>query len=134
MRPDDGRAIPTFIRQALRGEPLTVAGDGQQTRSVCFVDDTVDGVLALLRSGHPGPVNIGSPHELPVVELARRIIELTGSPSDVVHVDRPQDDPMVRQPRIDLAREVLGWKPQVGLEEGLARTIEWFRREGSRGA
>jgi dTDP-glucose 4,6-dehydratase len=133
MRPNDGRAIPTFIRQALRDEPLTVAGDGRQTRSVCYVDDTVEGVLALLRSDHPGPVNIGSPNELPVVELARRIIDITGARSSVVHIDRPQDDPMVRQPKIDLAREVLGWKPEVDLDEGLKRTVEWFRREDSLG-
>jgi dTDP-glucose 4,6-dehydratase len=127
MRPDDGRAIPTFIRQALRGEPVTVAGDGMQTRSVCYVDDTVEGLLRLLRSDHSGPMNIGSPSELPVVDLARRIIALTGSSSQLRFIDRPQDDPMVRQPRIGLATEVLGWGPRVTLDEGLMNTIKWFR-------
>jgi dTDP-glucose 4,6-dehydratase len=127
MRPDDGRAIPTFINQALRGEPITVSGDGSQTRSVCYVSDLVEGILRLLRSSHPGPMNIGNPSELSVLELAETIRRMTGSRSQVTFVPRPQDDPMVRQPRIDLAREVLGWKPEVGLAEGLGRTIEWFR-------
>lgn len=128
MRPDDGRAIPTFIRQALRGDPLTVAGDGTQTRSVCFVDDLVVGVLALADSPEAGPVNLGNPHELAVVDLARWIIDLCGSRSDVVHVARPVDDPSVRRPDTTLARERLGWEPVVTVEEGLRRTIEWFRR------
>ncbi len=127
MRPNDGRAIPTFIRQALRGEPLTVAGDGSQTRSVCYVDDLVNGILALVRSGHPGPVNIGNPHELTVLELAQRILTLSGSESGIVFVERPQDDPSVRQPDITLARAELGWEPTVALDEGLERTIAWFR-------
>jgi dTDP-glucose 4,6-dehydratase len=126
MRPNDGRAIPTFIRQALSGEPVTVAGDGQQTRSVCYVDDTVEGVLRLLRSDHAGPMNIGGPAELPVVELARQIISLTGSTSPLRFIDRPQDDPMVRRPRIELAARHLGWKPEVDLADGLRRTIQWF--------
>ena len=127
MRPDDGRAIPTFISQALRGEPITVSGDGTQTRSVCYVSDLVEGILRLLRSSHPGPMNIGNPGELTVLELAEMIRRMTGSQSPITFIPRPQDDPMVRQPRIDLAGEVLGWKPAVGLEEGLGRTIEWFR-------
>ena len=127
MRPNDGRAIPTFIRQALAGEPLTVAGDGSQTRSVCYVDDLVEGILRLLWSSHPGPVNIGNPNELTVLELAETIRRMTGSSSPITFVPRPQDDPTVRQPRIELAGEVLGWKPEIGLEEGLSRTIEWFR-------
>jgi dTDP-glucose 4,6-dehydratase len=127
MRPNDGRAIPNFIRQALSGEPLTVAGDGSQTRSVCYVDDLVEGILRLLWSSHPGPVNIGNPNELTVLELAETIRRMTGSSSAITFVPRPQDDPMVRQPRIELAGEVLGWKPEIGLEEGLGRTIEWFR-------
>jgi dTDP-glucose 4,6-dehydratase len=127
MRPHDGRAIPAFISQALRGDPITVAGDGAQTRSVCYVSDLVEGILRLLRSSHPGPMNIGNPSELSVLELAEIIRRMTGSQSPITFVPRPQDDPMVRQPRIDLAREVLGWKPEVGLEDGLARTIEWFR-------
>jgi dTDP-glucose 4,6-dehydratase len=132
MRPDDGRAIPTFIRQALRGEPLTVAGDGLQTRSVCYVDDTVEGVLRMLRSEHPGPVNIGGAAELPVVELARRIISITGSKSRVRYIARPQDDPMVRRPRIELAADVLDWKPEIDLDEGLGRTIRWFEDQLAR--
>jgi dTDP-glucose 4,6-dehydratase len=127
MQPNDGRAIPTFIRQALAGEPLTVAGDGSQTRSVCYVDDLVEGILRLQWFGHPCPVNIGNPNELSVLELAETIRRMTGSSSPITFVPRPQDDPMVRQPRPELAGEVLGWKPEVGLEEGLSRTIEWFR-------
>ena len=126
MRPNDGRAIPTFIRQALRGEPLTVAGDGQQTRSVQYVDDLIEGLLRLLRSDHPGPMNIGNPHELTVLELAERIRDLVGGTSEIEFIDRPQDDPMVRQPDITLATQVLGWKPEVALDEGLRRTIDWF--------
>ena len=128
MRPHDGRAIPTFICQALRGEPLTVAGDGEQTRSVCYVDDEVDGLLALLFSGHPGPMNVGNPGELSINKLAERVIEIVGSGGEVVRVPLPKDDPTVRQPDISLAQQVLGWSPQVSLEEGLRRTVEWFRR------
>lgn len=128
MRPDDGRAIPNFIRQALRGQPLTVAGDGSQTRSICYVDDLVAGVLALVDRDEPGPVNLGNPHELSMLELARWIIELAGSSSTIVHVDRPVDDPSVRRPDTTLARERLGWEPVVPIEDGLLRTIEWFRR------
>jgi dTDP-glucose 4,6-dehydratase len=127
MRPNDGRAIPTFICQALRGDPITVAGDGQQTRSVQFVDDLVEGVVRLLRSDHPGPMNIGNPHELTVRELAERIRDLVGSSSELVFVPRPQDDPEIRQPDITLARSVLGWEPTVTIDEGLKRTIDWFR-------
>ncbi len=127
MRPDDGRAIPTFIRQALDDEPITVAGDGLQTRSVCYVDDLVEGLTRLLHSGHPGPMNIGNPQELTVLALAGKVRDLVGSTSPVVFVPRPEDDPCVRQPDISLARAVLGWQPRVGLEEGLQRTINWFR-------
>lgn len=127
MRPNDGRAIPTFIRQALRGEPITVAGDGSQTRSVCYVDDLIEGILRLLWSAHPGPVNIGNPTELSMLDLAETIRRMTGSDSPITFIPRPQDDPMVRQPKIELAGGLLGWKPEVGLEDGLARTIEWFR-------
>ncbi|MFN8156688.1 MAG: UDP-glucuronic acid decarboxylase family protein [Candidatus Nanopelagicales bacterium] len=127
MRPHDGRAIPEFIGQALAGRPLTVAGDGAQTRSVCYVDDLVEGILALLDSGHPGPMNIGNPAELPVLDLARTIIELTGSSSEIVFVPRPEDDPQVRRPDVTLAERELSWKPRVPLEEGLTRTIDWFR-------
>ncbi|MGY1786714.1 UDP-glucuronic acid decarboxylase family protein [Geodermatophilus sp. SYSU D00698] len=130
MRPNDGRAIPTFIRQALAGEPLTVAGDGSQTRSVCYVDDLVEGIVRLLRSDHPGPMNIGNPGEMSVLDLAKLVVEVTGSTSAVEFIERPQDDPTVRQPDITLAREVLGWEPAVPVEEGLARTVDWFRTRG----
>jgi dTDP-glucose 4,6-dehydratase len=127
MRPNDGRAIPTFISQALRGEPITVAGDGSQTRSVCYVDDLVEGILRLLRSAHPGPMNLGNPNELSVLELAETVKQLMQSESPITFIPRPEDDPMVRQPKIGLANEVLGWKPEIGLQEGLQRTIAWFR-------
>jgi dTDP-glucose 4,6-dehydratase len=127
MRPHDGRAIPTFIRQALAGEPVTVAGDGLQTRSVCYVDDLVDGVLALARSGHPGPINIGNPDEMSVLQIAEDVLSATGSHSVVEHVARPVDDPQVRRPDTTLAEEVLGWRPTVDWQEGLATTVEWFR-------
>ncbi len=127
MRPNDGRAIPTFIRQALRGEPVTVAGDGSQTRSVCYVDDLVDGLLRLLRSDLPGPVNLGNPHELSMLALAEQIVALTDSTSEITFIPRPTDDPTVRQPDITLARTELGWEPKVSIEQGLRRTIAWFR-------
>jgi len=127
MRPDDGRAIPTFIRQALAGEPLTVAGDGKQTRSVCYVDDLVEGILRLAGSTLPGPVNLGNPHEYTVLELAERIRDTIGSASTLEFVPRPEDDPTVRQPDITLARTQLGWEPAVPLEEGLVPTIDWIR-------
>jgi dTDP-glucose 4,6-dehydratase len=127
MRPHDGRAIPTFIRQALDGDPLTIAGDGRQTRSVCFVSDTVEGILRMLWSPHPGPVNIGNPYETSVLELAQLVLEVTGSSSAITFVDRPQDDPTTRQPDISLARELLDWKPQVSVLDGMSRTVQWFR-------
>jgi dTDP-glucose 4,6-dehydratase len=127
MRPDDGRAIPTFIRQALAGEPLTVAGDGSQTRSVCYVDDLVEGIARLARSGLPGPVNLGNPEELSVLALAERIREVVGSAAPIAFVPRPQDDPTVRQPDITLARTALGWEPAVPLNEGLKLTVSWIR-------
>ena len=129
MRPDDGRAIPTFIRQALAGEPLTVAGDGSQTRSICYVDDLVDGIVRLLRSDLPGPVNIGNPHELSMLALAEWIRTIIGSDSPIAFVPRPEDDPSVRQPDITLARDNLGWEPSVPVSIGLLRTIDWFRAE-----
>ncbi len=129
MRPDDGRAIPTFIRQALAGEPLSVTGDGSQTRSVCYVDDTIRGILALAESDAPGPVNIGGPQELPVAELAATVLDVSGVPGSIRHIPRPVDDPRVRRPDITLARELLNWEPQVPLRDGLARTIAWFRSQ-----
>jgi dTDP-glucose 4,6-dehydratase len=132
MRGHDGRAVPTFVRQALDGEPLTVTGDGNQTRSLCYVDDTVRGILAAAANGMRGPVNIGNPTEITMLELARLIIELTGSRSEVRFIDRPTDDPAVRCPDITLARDKLGWEPEVAAEEGLRRTIDWFRARAHR--
>ena len=129
MRPNDGRAIPNFIRQSLAGDPVTVAGDGSQTRSICFVDDLVTGILALADSTHAGPVNIGNPHEISMLDLARWITELAGSSSSVEFIPRPVDDPTVRRPDTTLAEELLGWGPEVDNETALRRTIEWFRAE-----
>ncbi|HET8600758.1 MAG TPA: UDP-glucuronic acid decarboxylase family protein [Segeticoccus sp.] len=126
MRPHDGRAIPTFIRQALAGEPLTVAGDGQQTRSVCYVDDLVTGILAFARGGHPGPVNIGNPEEMTVLKIAEDVIAATASGSRIEHVERPVDDPQVRRPDTTLAQELLGWEPVVSWRDGLHSTVDWF--------
>ncbi|MFI9345612.1 NAD-dependent epimerase/dehydratase family protein [Streptomyces sp. NPDC052773] len=127
MRGHDGRAVPTFIRQALDGEPLTVTGDGRQTRSLCYVDDTVRGILAAAAHGMRGPVNIGNPAEITMLDLARLVIGLTGSGSEIRFIERPTDDPAVRCPDITLARDKLGWEPEVDAEEGLRRTIDWFR-------
>jgi len=131
MRPGDGRAIPTFVRQALAGEPLTVAGDGSQTRSVCYVRDTVDGVLRLARSGHAGPVNIGHPDERSVLQIARDVLAATGSTSPVTFVPRPVDEPGARRPDTGLAERLLGWSPRVPWAEGLAATVEAFRHQGA---
>ncbi len=134
MRPYDGRAIPTFIRQALAGEPLTVAGAGAQTRSICYVDDLVRGVLAMADSTHGGPINIGNPAERTVLQIAEDVIATTGSRSGIVFVERPVDDPEVRRPDTRLAAEVLGWSPSVGWEQGLAETVAWFDTALSRPA
>jgi dTDP-glucose 4,6-dehydratase len=128
MRPHDGRAIPTFIRQALAGQPITVAGDGKQTRSVCYVDDLVAGILALARSRHAGPVNIGNPNELTVLQIADDVVAATGSGSAVQFVGRPVDDPQVRRPDTTRAAELLGWSPAVDWRDGLDRTVAWFRQ------
>ncbi|GAA2507908.1 GDP-mannose 4,6-dehydratase [Streptomyces thermolineatus] len=127
MRGHDGRAVPTFVRQALAGEPLTVTGDGRQTRSLCYVDDTVRGILAMAASDLRGPVNIGNPDEITMLDLAHLVIRITGSDSAVRFVERPTDDPAVRCPDITLARGKLGWEPRTGADEGLARTVAWFR-------
>jgi dTDP-glucose 4,6-dehydratase len=132
MRPDDGRAIPAFIGQALDSRPLTVAGDGSQTRSICYVDDTVRGILAMAFSAHAGPVNIGNPDELSMLRLARWIVELTGSDSAIEFIDLPVDDPKVRRPDTTRAEQLLDWRPVVPSEEGLRRTVSWFA--GRRGA
>ncbi|SEH00788.1 dTDP-glucose 4,6-dehydratase [Nonomuraea solani] len=129
MRPFDGRAIPTFIRQALTGEPITITGDGSQTRSICYVDDTVTGILAMARSDFAGPVNIGNPDELTMIELATLVRDLAGSSSEIRYIDRPADDPKVRRPDTSLAAERLGWSSEVPAKEGLRRTIEWFSAE-----
>jgi dTDP-glucose 4,6-dehydratase len=126
MRAHDGRAVPTFICQALAGEPLTVTGDGSQTRSLCYVDDTVDGILRVAASRSVRPVNIGGSDEITVADLARRVVALTGSRSPIAFVDRPVDDPGRRRPDTALARELLGWSPQIPWEEGLKQTIAYF--------
>ena len=128
MAIDDGRVVPTFVRQALEGEPLTVAGDGSQTRSLCWVDDTVDGLVRLAESPDAGPVNIGGDAELSVLDIARTIIEMTGSSSTIEFVPLPEDDPRVRQPDLTEAEGLLGWRPRTPLREGLTRTIEWMAR------
>jgi len=124
MRPYDGRAIPTFLRQALEDRPITVFGDGSQTRSFTYVSDLVRGLIALAESGHHFPVNVGNPDEFTLLELAERVIEVTGSRSEIVHEALPTDDPQVRQPDITLAREILGWEPEVSLADGLRKTID----------
>jgi dTDP-glucose 4,6-dehydratase len=134
MRGHDGRMVPTFVRQALAGEPLTVAGDGSQTRSVCYVDDLVDGILAFARTDHPGPMNLGDPTELTVERVARDVLAVTGSDAGVVRVDLPEDDPRRRRPDTALAERVLGWRARTPWSEGLARTVAWFREEAGRGA
>ncbi|WP_067973967.1 UDP-glucuronic acid decarboxylase family protein [Nocardiopsis trehalosi] len=126
MRGDDGRAIPTFVRQALDGDPITVSGDGLQTRSLCYVEDTVEGLLALAAADITGPVNIGSPHELSMLRLAELVRGLAGSDSEITFIGRPVDDPRFRRPDTRLAAEALGWRPRVSMEEGLRRTIDWF--------
>jgi dTDP-glucose 4,6-dehydratase len=127
MRPNDGRAIPAFTSQALTGKPITVAGDGSQTRSIIYVDDLVEGILRLLRSDLAGPVNIGNPHETSVLHLAETIKRLTNSSSEIVFIERPVDDPSIRQPDITVAKRELDWEPTVKFEEGLDRTINYFR-------
>jgi dTDP-glucose 4,6-dehydratase len=126
MRPDDGRAIPTFIGQALRGEPITVHGTGEQTRSICYVDDLVRGIVLLLDSGETGPINCGTEHEMSMRRLAETIVALAGSASPVTYVPRAVDDPEKRRPDLTLARTRLGYEPQVGPEDGLLRTIRYF--------
>ena len=130
MRPHDGRVVSNFIVAALAGKPLTVYGDGSQTRSFCFVDDQVRGLAALLDSDHVGPVNIGNPEELTVLELARAVLELSGSGAEIVFEPLPADDPTQRRPDIGLAAEVCRWRPTVGLRDGLERTISWFAEAG----
>lgn len=127
MRLDDGRALPTFMSQALRGEDITVYGDGSQTRSFCYVDDLVDGIYRLLLSDYHKPVNIGNPSEITLLQFAEEIVKLTGTTSKIVFEPLPQDDPKQRQPNITKAKELLGWEPKVDRQEGLKRTLEYFQ-------
>jgi dTDP-glucose 4,6-dehydratase len=129
MRINDGRAIPAFMSQGIRGEDVTVFGNGLQTRSVCYVSDLVDGIYRLLLSDYSDPVNIGNPDEITMLDLAKEVIEVLGSSSAIVHRELPEDDPKVRQPDITLARRLLGWEPQVARREGLNRTAAYFRRK-----
>jgi dTDP-glucose 4,6-dehydratase len=129
MRLNDGRAVPAFMSQALRGEDVTIFGSGQQTRSFCYVTDLVDGILRLAESKENDPVNIGNPHEMTIEDIARAIITMTGSKSQIVYRPLPEDDPKVRQPDITRARTLLGWEPKVGLEAGLTKTLEYFRKK-----
>ena len=127
MRPQDGRVVSNFITQALAGQPITVYGDGSQTRSFCYVDDEVEGIYRLFMRGDAQPTNVGNPDEYTVKQLAEIVIELTGSSSEIVHEELPVDDPKVRKPDISRARRMLGWEPKVPVREGVARTIEYFR-------
>ena len=129
MRPNDGRAVPTFVRQALDGEPITVFGDGTQSRSFCYVDDLIRGLVLLAESGEHMPVNIGNPHEFTLIELAEKVLKITGSSSEVVFEALPIDDPQQRQPDITRAKQVLGWEPEIELEEGLRRMLAALGRE-----
>jgi len=129
MRLDDGRVVPNFMGQALRGEPVTIYGDGSQTRSFCYVDDLVEGIARLLRADFHEPVNLGNPNELSILDFAREILELSGSKSALVHKPLPQDDPRVRRPNIGRARSLLDWEPKVDRHEGLRRTLDYFRNK-----
>jgi UDP-glucuronate decarboxylase len=131
MHPNDGRVVSNFIIQALNNQDITVFGEGAQTRSFCFVDDLVDGLIRMMNAPDDfiGPVNIGNPNEFSILELANKVIALTESTSKIVYCPLPEDDPLQRQPNIDLAKERLGWKPRTQLEEGLKRTIEYFREK-----
>ncbi|MEM6347519.1 MAG: UDP-glucuronic acid decarboxylase family protein [Bacteroidota bacterium] len=129
MRLDDGRALPAFASQAIRGEDITVFGDGSQTRSFCYVDDLIEGIYRLLLSDESDPVNIGNPSEISILDFAKEVIELTGSNSKIIHKDLPQDDPKVRQPNITKAKEILGWEPKVSRREGLLKTLAYFKEQ-----
>jgi UDP-glucuronate decarboxylase len=131
MHPADGRVVSNFIVQALKGEPISIYGDGTQTRSFCYVDDLIEGMIALMETGPEitGPINIGNPNEFTIRELATKVIELTGSKSEIVQHPLPADDPKQRQPDIGLAKKLLGWEPTIRLDEGLGRTIDYFRQQ-----
>ncbi len=129
MNAEDGRVVSNFIVQALKGEPITIYGDGSQTRSFCYCDDNIEGMIRLMNGDHMGPINIGNPNEFTMLELANEVIELTGSKSEIVHLDLPQDDPKQRQPDISLAKKNLDWEPKTELREGLEKTIAYFEAE-----
>ena len=129
MRPKDGRAIPTFVPQALKNEPITIFGDGSQTRSFCYVDDLVEGIYRLLMSDINDPINIGNPYEMTIKEMAEMVLKVTGSKSKLIYKPLPIDDPKVRQPNISRAKKYLGWEPKIGLEEGLNKTVQWFKTQ-----
>jgi len=129
MRPNDGRAIPAFVPQALKNEPISIFGDGAQTRSFCYVSDLVEGIYRLLTSDHNDPVNIGNPNEMTIKQMAQEIIRLTGSKSELIFKPLPVDDPKVRQPNISKAKALFNWEPKVTLEEGLTKTIAWFKTQ-----
>ena len=133
MRLDDGRVVPNFVSQALRGQPLTVYDDGSRTRSFCYVSDLVDGLYRLLMSDEAYPVNLGNPNEITILQLAQQVIKTAASDSEIAHIipqdERTKDDPQTRRPDITKARSLLDWQPQVSLEEGLARSISWFREQ-----
>jgi len=129
MRVDDGRALPTFFAQAMKGEDITVFGDGSQTRSFCYVSDLIDGIYRLLLSDYAQPVNIGNPVEITINQLAEEIIEMTGSNSKLINLELPQDDPKIRQPDITKAKSILGWEPKVSRAEGMAITYEYFKEK-----
>jgi dTDP-glucose 4,6-dehydratase len=129
MRLDDGRALPNFMVQALRGEDITVYGNGTQTRSFCYVDDLIEGIKKLLDSDVPDPVNLGNPEEITVLDFAKEIIRLTGSKSRIIFCPLPQNDPKVRQPDITKAKKILGWEPKVSRQEGLRRTLQYFKQK-----
>jgi dTDP-glucose 4,6-dehydratase len=129
MRLDDGRALPNFMVQALKGEDITVYGNGTQTRSFCYVDDLIEGIKKLLDSDEAEPVNLGNPEEITILDFAKEIIDLTGSKSRIIYCSLPQNDPKVRQPDISKAKTILGWKPKVSRREGLSRTLQYFKEK-----
>jgi dTDP-glucose 4,6-dehydratase len=133
MRLDDGRVVPTLIDQALQGQPLTVFGDGSQTRSFCYVSDLIDGIYLAMKSSESRPVNLGNPHEMSILEFAENIKKYTGARSEILHKPLPSDDPKVRRPDISRARDILGWEPKVSFEKGIKMTIDWFSGSGKTG-
>ena len=129
MHPNDGRVVSNFIVQALKNEDITIYGDGSQSRSFCYVDDLIEGMIAMMQSTQSGPINLGNPHEFTMLELAQKVLILTNSKSKIIYKELPQDDPKQRQPDITLAKKELGWEPKIGIEEGLQKTIEYFKRK-----